>query len=353
MLTIPEFLAACKEKRGKLPCCPHCNVALFPIPLVVASRNCPGCGRRVVTEPEPSSDPPPFTSEQLDAARDAECRLESRVAWFVLAAFVVWMGCPLVAALFRDTIHEALRPVMDPGWFFVLLMTVPLVVAALMIYIWVLRARRSAPKCPGCGAELTVIVRGRPHNPAWVVHLTGNCGSCGRGLIPPEEDVPVGTLPTVAEFKTSSAQLARGENRADLVFLGLMVGGFAGFLSLIASVPNPQRLWFDFENRYGLMATVAVQVGLAVVLTGTIAGLFAAGLYFIGRRKRKLREADPLLTCPHCRAALTSSGLIIATKRCPNCRCRVLADVDGSGQRARCPMPTRSITLQKMTPNIN
>lgn len=216
MLTIPDL----RSRRLRPLTYPYCGETLTPVPLVVASRGCPGCGRRVIAEPEPTFDPP-FTREQLDAASDAERRLE-------------------------------------------------------------------------------------------------------------RQDEPAGPLPSVTEFKTSIARITRAANRAVWIVYGLLPALPAACIGLFAAVGfDPHRFWLDLENRHGPMATAAVQAGVAVLWTGTIGGLFAAGLYAIGRRRRKLREGDATLACPHCRSALMPAPIVIAARQCPACRRIVLADPDG------------------------
>ena len=64
--------------------CPHCQQVLNPLaPIVVATRNCPGCGRQVLAEPEGNDSPSAFTLEQLDDAHAAHKRAQSR-AWGII-----------------------------------------------------------------------------------------------------------------------------------------------------------------------------------------------------------------------------------------------------------------------------
>jgi hypothetical protein len=324
MLTIAELRAA----RGRLKPlrCPHCREPLGQLALVIATRNCPGCGRRVAAEPDDNDDPPPFTREQLDVARAADDRLETRIALTWLSVFLTCFGVLVVTALFRDTIRDTVRPVMDPGWFLVLVLLLPLLAGATVLCAYLERAWRAAPKCLACDAALTRV--GPQNRLIRLVRLTGNCCSCGQRVAPPLPDEPAGPPPSVGEFKASVARLARVDNIGGFAFLGLMLAGFAGFCVVVGTF-DPHRFWAGFEQRHGLLKTAFVQAGLAVVWTAAGVGFMAAGFFVLDRRRRKLRAADPLLNCPHCRAALTSASLVIASRRCPGCLQRVLAEPDG------------------------
>jgi hypothetical protein len=54
MLTVPEIQAARNAIPFKPIDCPHCSVRLNRhLPIVIATRNCPVCGKRVAAEPQP------------------------------------------------------------------------------------------------------------------------------------------------------------------------------------------------------------------------------------------------------------------------------------------------------------
>src|SRR5688500_11620422 len=109
MFTIPEFLAARKPGGFKPLRCPHCPKLPNPLgPIVVATHNCPACGRQVLAEPEDNDTPPTLTLAQLDDAHAAQTRAQSRALRVVLVAFLAWFFVIVVASLFVDTLRGAL-----------------------------------------------------------------------------------------------------------------------------------------------------------------------------------------------------------------------------------------------------
>src|SRR5207244_2677098 len=102
---------------------------------------------------------------------------------------------------------------------------------------------------------------------------------------------------------------------------------------VLAAVPlglytfaNPDRIATALEPRYG--AVGAAVIGSALMF-GWVVGLIAvgaSGVWFFSRRQRKRREADPLLSCRHCGSELGMTFQAVASRRCPKCRARVLAD---------------------------
>jgi len=109
MFTIPEFLAARKPGGFKPLRCPHCQKLLNPLgPIVVATHNCPHCGRQVLAAPEGNDEPPALTFAQLDDAHAASTRAQSRALRSVLVAFLAWFFVVVVASLSADTLRDAL-----------------------------------------------------------------------------------------------------------------------------------------------------------------------------------------------------------------------------------------------------
>lgn len=317
MLTIPELQAARKPPGFKLLRCPHCSQALNPVaPLVIATRNCPSCGRRVVAEPEGNDAPPAFTPEQLEEAQKATARVLSRALLWMLAAALAWLVIALGAVLFRDTLRDAVGSP-AAGWIVLGAMAVAAVFGATAAIRTEGRAKRESPRCPHCAGPL--------YHLASVARLTGNCPTCGRRLAEFPPDEPAGPLPTVAEFKAADRRANRSIMAA--IFLLLVALAVPGGLSTFV---QPERVERMLEPRYGPLASTVVAV---VFMFGWVVGLLAiaiAGVGFFSRRQRRLREANPVLGCPHCRQALLPETRVVASQRCPSCCRRVLTDPDAA-----------------------
>jgi DNA-directed RNA polymerase subunit RPC12/RpoP len=314
MFTIPEFLAARKPGGFKPLRCPHCQKLLNPLgPIVVATHNCPACGRQVLAAPEGNDEPPALTFAQLDDAHAASTRAQSRALRSVLVAFLAWFFVVIVASLSADTLRDALGSRDAAGWITILTMVLPVAAGVVVGLRTEARAKRTAPKCPHCATALYHFVH--------LTRITGNCFACGRRLaeLPPDE--PTGPLPTVGEYKAADRRANRSVGAA--LFLGAVVVAIPGGLSTFA---NPDRMIAALEPRYGEL-TAAV-IGSAL-LFGWVVGLLVVaggGIWFFSRRQRKRREADPILSCPRCRSELGLALQAVATRRCPKCRARVLAD---------------------------
>lgn len=175
MLTVAEFREAVRRVRGPAVRCPYCVGSLRQpqATVVIASRHCPHCGRRVLVEPADQGEPT-LTAEDVSVLRARECRFQQRLMW---PAAVAFLGMPLVVlvfALFQDTLLAVFAPGADEQ-------TVKdgvggLMIASLLIcFGWMvvltLRAERQGGRCPHCSANLWQRFR--------LLAATGNCGRCG------------------------------------------------------------------------------------------------------------------------------------------------------------------------------
>src|SRR5439155_24421884 len=89
MFTMPELKARRLPSQSQGHRCPHCGAGLWRnLPIVVATRNCPGCGRRVVEEPDHDNAPPPFTHQQIEAEQAAHARAPGRIGWVMATTFL-------------------------------------------------------------------------------------------------------------------------------------------------------------------------------------------------------------------------------------------------------------------------
>jgi uncharacterized RDD family membrane protein YckC len=314
MFTIPEFQAARKPHGFKLLRCPHCRQALNPLaPIVVSTHKCPRCGRQVLAEPEGNDAPPAFTLAQLDDAHASFTRAQSRALRSVLAAFLALFVVVVVASLFRDTLRDALGPADAAGWVIVVAM---LVLGAGGVVVGIreeTRGKRGAPKCPHCDTPLYQFVH--------LTRRTGNCYECGRRLaeLPPDE--PTDPLPTADEYRAAErrANRALGEG---LFLCAVLVAAPAGLHWLV----RPDQTIAALEPRYDALTAAVIVFAL---MFGWVVGLIVVavgGIWFFSSRRRNRREADPVLNCPHCRTELGLAFLAVATRRCPECRRRALAD---------------------------
>lgn len=314
MLKIAEIQEARRPGVIKPLKCPHCGQGFaLNLALVVASRNCPGCGEQVVAEPDDKDHTPPFTIEQLDAAKETYDRTMRRVCWAALITLLPWFAVIVVTSLYRDTIRDAVRPFIDPGWLVVPLIFLPIIGGMAAVLLIVRRAERTL-RCPHCAAACAGQF-------GCQTHLTGNCWQCGRQLAELPEEA-AGPLPTIGEFKESVARHTRVELVGSCLMSGLLL---TYFIAVATNIPRNSR-WQELEDRYGAMgAAIDFSVQTAVVLFAwSLVLLPLVRLLFRWLRHR--REAEPLLSCPQCRTALLPSFRVIASRRCPGCHRLVLAD---------------------------
>ncbi len=318
MLTIAELQAARKAFPVKPLDCPHCGARLnVHFRIVIATRNCPKCGRQVAAEPEGNEGAPPFTREQLESARAAFRRAKRRAMWLIHAGFLAFLGSLFVLLACRQVIRATVGPALDPIWVFMLVMFGP----CLMFYFLAFRVEERAAralKCPHCDSPCAGNL---PRSACNLTLLTGNCANCGRRLLnEPPPDEPLAPLPTVGEFKAAEAQtpFLSWPAAVLIVPMAMLAGLFV--------VANPVVLHTVFEQRYG----PAVAAVLAFLLTaGYVYGQIALAILaarWLSRRHKRKRAAEMVLNCPHCREALLSGPFTVASQRCPACHKHVLAD---------------------------
>jgi hypothetical protein len=316
MSVIPELQTG--QRPFKPLRCPHCESDLRgKAAIVAATHNCTACGRRAMDPPK-RDDGPLFSPEQFDTACAAYVRAWRRAGRLFVVGFLVLMGTFFVLAAFRDAIRPAIRPVMDPS-FFLLLALLPGIAIDVVGLVILERAAR-ALKCPHCDGRCAVVKA--PHDPN-LTRLTGNCANCGRRVVkesPAADEEPDGPLPTIDEFAAADRRVPLPTWLAWLVMVPMAA------LMIVYTAANPNQLWTTFEQRYGVVigTTLAFALlggyGLAQIVIGV------TWIRWVERRHKRKRAAEPLLNCPHCREGLSPARLVIASRRCPKCRARVLAE---------------------------
>lgn len=292
---------------------------MAPFRIEIATRNCFHCGKRAIAEPEGGENQPPFSREQLDAACEASARSHNRVAWLMFVGFLMFLASPIAIALYRDTIRDSVRLYVEPGWFVSFAMLFPGFVVCIIALLLLARIKRDALKCPHCNSPCSMCIQRGAHN---LTQVTGNCANCGQrlvnGILPEEE---VGQLPTAEEF-----QAARREAmRPNWFGFSLIVVILATLIALVAIV-NPERRLNEALTTHGpVTGTIIVSVTLSVCILGFF-GVGLLGLYWLKRQYLRKWDAVPILNCPHCRGRLFEASQIIASRRCPSCSKRVLAN---------------------------
>jgi hypothetical protein len=115
----------------------------------------------------------------------------------------------------------------------------------------------------------------------------------------------------IDEFRSAASTARRRMLLGTLVAL-LTVFAYFGVIYLLAKFAGVQQLR-NGKSTTGLLATVGV---LPVFF-----GVFALAA--------RWAQSHPHLKCPHCRRSLAESAkLVIATRNCPHCGRRVLAEPD-------------------------
>lgn len=255
------------------PRCPHCgsnnceNAAW-----TVATRNCCGCGRRMLAEPD---------------VADQEC--ESRLSLDEFLAWVVrggWSIKKLLVGTLRNDGRKALS-----------------------------RPQESLARvghCPFCAGSLHTV-----RHSCVIVLATGNCGHCGRRILDQMPN-PVGDssisdpdLLSIEDFRAA----CRSKSRTNLLLVatavatvtaGIIVGYFL-ITGLTGSNETIDPQWYHFAVFFGPMIVMAVFT------------------IFFGR---ELERRDSRWYCPRCNVDLMrdAGAAVIAARRCVQCGQRVAAE---------------------------
>jgi hypothetical protein len=311
------------DRRFKRPAilkCRHCQGSLIEPGswIVIASRHCPHCGRRVLAEPDDAADQsiPLHSPADLTAAHErAKARLD-RIKWPTLLAFVGPLVVGVFLALFRDTIYEHLEPIFGgetvksvvPA-----MMILPLLAGAAWMVTVVRRMDQVAANCPHCRAIL---------RPSWAA-TTGNCGRCGMRVATVQLDSTDGPLIPVEVAVASGRRLTRTAWKrmgiGTATCAAVMIGG-----GILLAGGRRERFEANLEQVFG-----AVEAAVIEAVVFGLVELIAVGALFGGvwSAARCLTTPDGG-NCPHCGKPNGGAGLTIATKRCCHCLRRIIADPD-------------------------
>ena len=316
MLTAAEFRLACQRSllfRDQRTRCPHCRAMLAPrTAIVIATGRCPVCGGRVLADP-PDAD---GTAELIPAPefKTAAERFNSIFFGIILVGMCGWVASLCSGILFVGPITPRAFS-LPVGVLLAWSLVGPPAVAVLLIVALVRRAKwNESLACPWCGEA-------NPLN-APTVNTTGCCPSCGRTMLDAEEPPPAApaTLLSVAEF---AARLRR-QTRANLRAWGLF---FAVVLGLALPLYLPVAVLGRYEAEIRLTRQICEDEAYQLLEYGVLpatAVVMAAAIgpsrwYFV----RVVRRAP--LVCPHCAKTYTLPGLVLASRRCDQCR-RVVVD---------------------------
>lgn len=184
----PLWLVVRGMRRDPRVVCPHCNQSLAGNPnLVVASRNCFRCGRRVLSEPErlesqsgsPAHEVRLLTCTEFDRARRAH---SGRLGLLFLVPVLVAVAVLVPLKPYYDDVFGFLIPRYGVWSAVALISTMVIIVAAVTVALMVVFRKRTVRDrrllCPHCGRLLVQV--------ASLAAVTGNCGHCGRKVLADE-----------------------------------------------------------------------------------------------------------------------------------------------------------------------
>ncbi|MCI0684940.1 MAG: alkaline shock response membrane anchor protein AmaP [Gemmataceae bacterium] len=289
--------------------CPHCRGSLHQFgPWVVATRNCCGCGRRMLDEPEaaPSGVGNLLTEEGIRNPARVELRRE--LIWIIVALGTA-LGLFALAAVFVLSLRSRWEDGTAEWLPFVILAPTILILEYLIWLRWGSRNMDRSLCCPHCAQALVEV--------CGVVLDTGCCGHCGGRVLSrpagPDEDSPHPVTPL-----TSVGEFLRLQKRWALTLVILVFGMVFGFVSAMGLGAWISTFLPGGEQRPPEGAALAV---LIAVVAGWLVAFIALLTLFHRRR-------DPRLNCPHCGKDLTGKhvAILIATRRCPQCKRTFLAE---------------------------
>jgi Zn finger protein HypA/HybF involved in hydrogenase expression len=305
------------DRRLKRPAelrCPHCEHALVEAAaVVIATRHCPRCGRRVLAEPDEQS-PPTRTAAELAAAADQAVTASNKMIWPTVLTFLGPLVILAPAVLFRDTLREWLRPLADQDTVVTVVMAIvimPMLAGGVWIVLVGRRTERATGRCPHCNGR----VQSR------LSAVTGNCGMCGGRVATLPQDPPDGPLVPVDVVVQTGRMFRRG------LWLRCGIGGAVGIgLMIIAGVilggGRREKIVADLEQRFGVVEAAVIEVvGVSGIVIAVVGSIF--GGIWLGIRKMTVPAG---CRCPHCAATIGGIGLTAASKRCTGCRRRVVAE---------------------------
>jgi DNA-directed RNA polymerase subunit RPC12/RpoP len=316
VLTAAEFRLVCQRafpSRDPRTRCPHCRAKLAGQPaLVIASRNCPECGGRVLADPPEPDEPVELIPEPEFTA--AARRFESVVLTVVAGGLLTWA--------FSFCLGTALAGSGGPVGFLppevLLLWSLlgPPAITAVLVVAYVRRAKWDpALVCPRCGEV----------NPTTypTIRATGRCPSCGHTMLAGDEPPPAPTAPLLpaAEFAARLRARGRASTRSTWLFSAVLVG-------LIAPCALPVAVLGRFEAEIRLTRRIGEDKAYALMEYGPAPGLVgallaagaASGVYYL----RAVRRSP--LACPHCGKAFALTGVVLASRRCDHCLRPAVAD---------------------------
>lgn len=288
--------------------CPQCRAdQIRRAELVIASRNCPGCGEQMVQADQCTDQKETFSFSPLDRERlKAELDRYDRHVTRGIVAMILVPVTGALATLGWSTGFDRQRLddlTTDNPWAG-LQAVLPAILVGLITMIAALYARRRWMRqfettCPNCEFPIS--------SPGQLILATGNCFLCGNAIAPPPLDqVDVQSLPTVLEFQAAGRKFQRAQTRQVLVALGTWGLGMAVTACFLA-LPGPAQVG-------GILGAVSfLGSGLGCILLLIRSESVLKKLGFCCHRCDKVFEPRLL-------------GWMIATRRCPECYSRIVAD---------------------------
>jgi len=284
------------DRRYGIPC-PHCGRFLaHGSPVVIASKNCPFCGGRVLSVEPPAVDGVQHIAPSEFAMAVKSYERRSILALAIFMAFILaGLGTVFVAGFvcreflpgLSQTAKGRVCGATGMGG---------LVGGFLSLFLLDRHSRKSARlRCPHCNSFL-----GQSVQFVGIVIASRHCPRCGQQVLcegpPPQE--PRGGV-TAPELREALMRYQPDLVRRAAVAAGLFYGG--------------ALLW-------------AVSEALRIKQLGWVGLLISVGgvPYVVFIERRLTRAGRP--RCPHCGELLRQAGIVIASRNCPKCGQNVILD---------------------------
>lgn len=327
--------------------CRHCEgvLNLRTQKYVIATRNCPHCGKQVIriggpeeagnaiapALPGTTNDLPTYAEYHQDRMR--ESKRSTRWVWLLFGGIFAWMLFGLAAAKVAEL---WLTPVQS---IFVALLT--WLLSLPLLWLVNRQARRPSPRflaaqCPHCNVSLATQTELR------IVTATSHCPGCGCQVVKDGPDggrhrssrdqvQPQSIEPLIAEssgftrpsaLPTSEEFIAKGR-RLDRFMQQHAKVAFGGIFVFIAIAGTYLAVMLASDEQLSQRPPTTIEIAPVAIL------LILGCVWVIAVILRTETRAGTIsnIKCPHCQASLRDQRaryLVIASRNCPYCGQRVL-----------------------------
>jgi hypothetical protein len=324
MITL-DFRSRRKLRREPCLSCPHCRRSFFDdASVVIATKNCPRCGKRVLSEPD-SMRVAQSGASQLELMtgndyQEASGQFSNR---FVLCWLI---GFGILVAWYKliDLVEpEAVFGEDSRGdGFLRAVFLLPVLVFVVRAGRRYLRFHRDKAKlsCLHCKVGIAI--------PAGIVIASGHCPACGRRVLRDEkvdgdgprdgeenQEVPP---PTLEETLSLVRAIGEANARAILPILAAAVVGFGWYTLVLQGI---------FGDDPPIEQLTGIEIGVRGVI---LLPVIIASIIVIYRALNEIPDFSQFLRCRRCKRCpkshLRGMAIAIASRHCETCGERIIRE---------------------------